>query len=826
MPKIPGSESLGGPSVPRGTRPIISGADTGAGMVGRGIEKIGATVSAIGEEERQKEDALDLIKADNDLQEGLRATRREFETDPDYKTYGPRFDEKVGPVLDSAASKIRNPNTRAKFLERGKGQIISSRESVLHRGLRLEREHKEVEVENELSRAQGAYATTRDPVERKRILDGMLEKATLAERTGLIRPKKAEDYRDRFVDGTIANDIEERLYEDPEGVLRDLGLVPGGRKPASPTTVTPSGQRVDVPEDGRTAAVRYNNPGAQYPSERAKRFGMTGYGVIGGGHQIAQFPTEVHGGAANMDNFAANYRGMTVGDAVAKWRGGNGTLTPPKGFDPSERIDDAFLGDREKMVKFFDGMSKHEGRGKDGAVSRETWAKAYDMYRAGGMSDYVEREELDPAPDVMPYGDPDAPPSPEDAANPTRTQYAMLSGKRRQVMINKARVALSHKYQQRLANDIARIEDGEDEEVDERGETNFDKARRVLLPNVLAQWQTKKDRATLKRDSLRALKDMPEDQADQHIRSIGRDPRTGEERADIGYATIRAVRVQAEKEFEKIREQRRKDPAAAVSNSPEMRRAVASMQGRPGAVSVGVDEYGDPVIDTQNLTPQQQRAASQQLVESSLAAQERLGISKANQRTISKRQAEKLLDMRNPSELTSQQQKEALTAAAERANRQFGSEMGERVLRDALVLAFHPNADNLRDYTRRGQSVFRDSAAAEERFNLVAKQAFGRSITPQDMGRVQMLDRLDAMPSILPEPGTGMDPGRPYIGQPYQSPIRETRKPNERQTQLLLQQISTNPAQAQKLREDFDAKFGDGAAMRVISKMMGGETDR
>lgn len=143
--------------------------------------------------------------------------------------------------------------------------------------------------------------------------------------------------------------------------------------------------RQDADLDGRTAAVRYNNPGAQYPSAAAERFGMTGYGIIGGGHKIAMFPSDVHGGAANMDNFARSYKGMTVASAVAKWRGGNGSLTPPEGFDPGERIDDAFLGDKGRMTDFFDKMSRHEGRGKAGSVASETWSKAFDMYRAGGV---------------------------------------------------------------------------------------------------------------------------------------------------------------------------------------------------------------------------------------------------------------------------------------------------------------------------------------------------------------------------------------------------------------------------------------------------------
>lgn len=151
--------------------------------------------------------------------------------------------------------------------------------------------------------------------------------------------------------------------------------------------------RQDTALDGRTAAVRYNNPGAMYPSAAAEKYGMTGYGVIGGGHKIAMFPSDVHGGAANMDNFARHYRGLTLAQAVTKWRGGNGSLDVPAGFDPGQVVDDAFLADKGKMTRFFDLMSRHEGRGSSGPVSRDTWGQAFEMFRAGGVGGVKAQRE-------------------------------------------------------------------------------------------------------------------------------------------------------------------------------------------------------------------------------------------------------------------------------------------------------------------------------------------------------------------------------------------------------------------------------------------------
>ena len=52
--------------------------------------------------------------------------------------------------------------------------------------------------------------------------------------------------------------------------------------------------RKDVPPMGEVASFRYNNPCAQYPSAEAAKFGQIGYGIIGGGHKIARFPSPVN----------------------------------------------------------------------------------------------------------------------------------------------------------------------------------------------------------------------------------------------------------------------------------------------------------------------------------------------------------------------------------------------------------------------------------------------------------------------------------------------------------------------------------------------------
>ena len=126
--------------------------------------------------------------------------------------------------------------------------------------------------------------------------------------------------------------------------------------------------------------VRYNNPGAMYPGASAQKFGTTGTGVIGGGHLIANFPTPVHGAAANMDNLRSKYVGMTIGGALQKWSGG-GRGAPP-GYDPNQVITPEMLNDPKFMIPFMKAITAGEAPGKY-PMTDEQWKQAYEWYQAG-----------------------------------------------------------------------------------------------------------------------------------------------------------------------------------------------------------------------------------------------------------------------------------------------------------------------------------------------------------------------------------------------------------------------------------------------------------
>ena len=128
------------------------------------------------------------------------------------------------------------------------------------------------------------------------------------------------------------------------------------------------GKRMDIPVDGRTAPDRYNNPGGAYPKQSFEKFGMEGYGIIGGGHPIAKYPNLSSGIAANIEHLRSMpVVGKTVGQARYYWVNGNfGGSEPISGMDNDQVITAELLNDPNWLAKWMRGTAKDEGFNSSG----------------------------------------------------------------------------------------------------------------------------------------------------------------------------------------------------------------------------------------------------------------------------------------------------------------------------------------------------------------------------------------------------------------------------------------------------------------------------
>ncbi|MDM9628512.1 peptidoglycan-binding domain-containing protein [Rhizobium sp. S152] len=140
------------------------------------------------------------------------------------------------------------------------------------------------------------------------------------------------------------------------------------------------------------ASFRYCNPGAQYPSAAAARFGQLGYGKIGGGHKISRFPSPVNGAAANFDLLSRNYVGMSIGSAGKKWTGANGFGVP--GYDPDRILTAGVLEDPKQAIDFLKAIAGRES-GKGNNLTETQWHQSHDMFQAGSADAYLDGRKPD-----------------------------------------------------------------------------------------------------------------------------------------------------------------------------------------------------------------------------------------------------------------------------------------------------------------------------------------------------------------------------------------------------------------------------------------------
>ncbi len=153
-----------------------------------------------------------------------------------------------------------------------------------------------------------------------------------------------------------------------------------------PSTVT----RVVTVAGSEPASLRYCNPGAQYPSARAALFGQLGYGIIGGGHKIATFPTLINGAAANFDLLNRKYVGMTMGAAGKQWTGSYGFGIP--GYSDEMVLTREMLDDDKLAIAIMKAIAGRES-GRKNNLNDDEWQQAHAMFKAGSADAYLDQQQ-------------------------------------------------------------------------------------------------------------------------------------------------------------------------------------------------------------------------------------------------------------------------------------------------------------------------------------------------------------------------------------------------------------------------------------------------
>lgn len=151
------------------------------------------------------------------------------------------------------------------------------------------------------------------------------------------------------------------------------------------------------PSSGQPASFRYNNPGAQYPSTQAAKFGQIGYGVIGGGHKIARFTSPVNGAACNFELLRRVYVGMTIGAAGKKWTGAHGFGIP--GYNSDATLTAAMVDDPKTAIPLLKAIA-HRESGKGNNLTEHQWLQAHKMFQLGSADAFLAVEPKPNTPKV------------------------------------------------------------------------------------------------------------------------------------------------------------------------------------------------------------------------------------------------------------------------------------------------------------------------------------------------------------------------------------------------------------------------------------------
>ena len=213
MARLPSKYDLSGPASMRSGRAI---ATYDATAIGRGISAAGDAITGIGAQIRERDNALDIARAEAYKTKGLLDVQNEFDVDPDYSTFKQRAPVKTGEVVKNAANLIRDPNMRQRWFLGAQNDAARYNDSIFDRGVTLGRQAEVVALDDALEVNRRLYVdpNTSDDVKKKARADIEGTLAT-AEATGLLTPDAGNARRKLYLEDADYSRAELAVQRDP-----------------------------------------------------------------------------------------------------------------------------------------------------------------------------------------------------------------------------------------------------------------------------------------------------------------------------------------------------------------------------------------------------------------------------------------------------------------------------------------------------------------------------------------------------------------------------------------------------------------------------------
>lgn len=203
MPRLPDIQDFGSRSIPQSRDRFVPAARTGAD-IGAGLNDI----AKAGFQITEREDRLSYAKSKSGLlMEDLKA-RSEFENDPDFETYEPRYRERMKKARESALGQIRRKSDRLAFEQDSDFDI--ERGALAVRGLATTKEGDvgRATLSNILTTNRTAALEAKDPGTRTALIQSASDALRGAKEKGYISAQDEEthwqkwtaDYGEGFLD--------------------------------------------------------------------------------------------------------------------------------------------------------------------------------------------------------------------------------------------------------------------------------------------------------------------------------------------------------------------------------------------------------------------------------------------------------------------------------------------------------------------------------------------------------------------------------------------------------------------------------------------------
>lgn len=721
MPRLP-AKDYGSPDL--GQRPVVTtpNVDTSTGSqqitqglgqlaqgqaaFGRGQQQLAGAVSGVIDEEQKRIDTLETAQADANLTDNLVNIKRSFDQDPDYATFGPRFDTARGLAIEQAAAGISNPLVREKFLAHAQQKSATYKNHVVNLGDTLRRQGEEVALDNTLTRYSNAYMNpAADDATKLRIQADMDAAIVAGERSGLIRPKAAEALRDKYLSGVAYADAEKRLWNDPTGLLSDLGAIPrqgGIAAPPSSGSLSESGRKfimgLEGDKDNGWDKKQFSGP---YGVRREEGERLTK------AEAEKRLTAETDNIALTINKGVSRELNQAQMDALISFGYNVGKENLKKILPLVEAGDDQAVA--AKMLEYTKATDSRTGVTEDmpGLLDR----------RLKEASLYMNGEEA--------------------------PKYVRLSPQQRHALVTRGKTALSALTQQDVKDEIEQIRETGSAPLDAQGRTAVDRAGLYLQPNQVNKLRIAANEAKLEYDAISPLRSMTEQDAINHINQIVDKDAGGE-----GYASqVRAAR-KAEAAWTEIVKQRHADPAEAVDPSRDVRRSKAGASYRDPEVATTYEMIknkmpgvklqqnaagGFDIADADErdaAAVQATQRARAMLMDARVQAQANLGMPKDDRIPISKREADALLQLPDdPNAVDVKEYKIRLKNAAALAIEKYGPEYGVYAFEGALKLHKRGDEDH--------------KSAAEMQLKAMARLAQGQTPTAADMRKLKDLQDIE-----------------------------------------------------------------------------------